>query len=167
MSTAHRDPYPYPRYESDQTLAGLKPTEKATYSKPTHLAQQDDPWSRLNLSQTLTSTRHQAFYYDPQAPNDSLDFVLKTEYDQHRELFKGKNQVLLQTETCSDEHGRVLKNRIRQVQQVPPKLGHPLRQWQQPRREDVNSIKNAIEGHHTQATNRGYSRKPDGGHFTS
>ena len=74
---------------------------------PSHLAQNQDPWNRLNRTNTLTSARREVYHFDPQAPRDSLDFVLKTHYDHHREFLKAKNETLLQPETLGEEHGYV------------------------------------------------------------
>ena len=62
---------------------------------------------------------------------------------------------------------RVLKNRVVEVPAPENKLNHPVQVTEEKSKESIHSIKNAIEGHHTQTTNRGYSRKPDGGFFTS
>ena len=69
--------------------------------------QRQDPWNRLNASGTLSSTRREVYNYDPRAPRDSLDFVLKADYDQHREWLKGKNETLFQPETLGQQHGLV------------------------------------------------------------
>ena len=74
------------------------------YGVPTHLAQQQDPWNRLNSKHTLTSSRHEVYHFDPQAPNDSLDFVLKSTYSQHEEFLKNKNETLFQRETFDEDH---------------------------------------------------------------
>jgi hypothetical protein len=111
--------------------------------------------------------RREATYFDPLAPRDSLDFQLKTEYNQHREFLKDKHETVLQPETIGKPHGRILKNRSVTVPPGDPTLGHPVRVVSSPRKENRNSVKNAISGHHTQTTNVGYSRKPDGGFYTS
>lgn len=165
--TSTRDPYPFPRLENDENFAGTQSSQKDPYSVPSHLAQKQEPYNRLYNTATLSSKRREVYSFDPQAPNDSLDFVLKTAYNQHREFLKDNAQTLVQPETLGMDHGRVLKNRTIHVPPPKPEQGHPLRITQYPRKEDINSIKNHIEGHHTQTTNRGYSRKPDGGFFTS
>lgn len=104
---------------------------------------------------------------DPKAPRDSLDFILKSKYDHHDEFLRAKNETLTQPETAGDSHGRVLKNREVEVIVPKPYLNHPLSVIEQKKKDSIHSIENAIEGHHTQTTNRGYSRKPDGGFFSS
>ena len=42
---------------------------------------------------------------DPQAPKDSLDFILKSQYNHHDEFLKAKNETLYQPETQGLEHG--------------------------------------------------------------
>lgn len=72
---------------------------------PTHLAQTQAPWSRLNKTPTLASSRREIYHDDPIAPKDSLDFVLKSRYDHHEEFLKHSNETLLQRETLNEEHG--------------------------------------------------------------
>lgn len=84
----------------------LRYVQKDGYSLPTHLAQQEDPWNRLNSKHTLTSSRHEVFHFDPQAPRDSLDFIVKSKYDHHEQIFKNRNEVVFQKETCdADQAG--------------------------------------------------------------
>ncbi|XP_045165279.1 protein CFAP276-like isoform X1 [Mercenaria mercenaria] len=162
-----RDPYPFPQLQNDQDFYGSGTNQKYPYAEPTHLAQRQDPWNRLNTKCTLASSRREIYHSDPQAPNDSLDFVLKSQYNHHDKFLKAKHETLYQPETYTDDHGRVLKNREKEVVVVPPKMNHPLEVSSQKKKESIHSIKNAIESHHTQTTNRGYSRKPDGGFFSS
>lgn len=164
MST--RDPYPFPKFQSDDNFVGPRSTQKDPYSLPPHLAQKAAPFDRLSNKSTLASQRREVHHYDPEAPHDSLDFVLKSTYNHHKEFLKGAEETLVQPETLGSS-GRVLKNRTIYIAPDKPELGHPLRVAEVTKKEDNNSIKNAIEGHHTQTTNRGYSRKPDGGFFTS
>ncbi|KAK7486712.1 hypothetical protein BaRGS_00021996 [Batillaria attramentaria] len=163
-----RDPYPFPKLQNDENFYGSFPEEKQPYMIPTHLAQTQDPWNRLNARPTLSSSRREVYHFDPQAPNDSLDFIIKSKYNQHEELFRNRNQTLFQRETFdANQAGRKLKNRKVVQPKVAPSMGHPIIISVQPEMRDKNSVKNAIEGHHTQTTYKGYSRKPDGGFFTS
>jgi hypothetical protein len=115
----------------------------------------------------LSSLRKEAGYEDPEAPHDSLDFLLKTEYDQHHEFLKGKNETCLQKETIGKPHNRILKNKTFEVPAAKLALGHPLRVVVCSDKKSPHSVKNAISGHHTSTTNCGYSRKPDGGFYAS
>lgn len=67
--------------------------------------QQQEPWKRLFNTNTLSSSRHQVFNVDTKAPNDSLDFLLKTKYDQHNDLLRPINQTRYQKETYDTDHG--------------------------------------------------------------
>merc|ERR1712156_1053054 len=78
------------------------------------------------------------------------------QYDHHKEFLKDNPETLVQPETLELEHGRTLKNRTFQVLPKENPLNHPLRQCAAPKKESVHSIKKAIDGHHTQTTNRGY-----------
>ncbi|XP_048740909.1 protein CFAP276-like isoform X1 [Ostrea edulis] len=167
MMQSTRDPYPFPKLQNDENFFGTSYREQTAYDKPVHLAQSEDPWNRLNGTCTLASSRREIYHMDPQAPRDSLDFILKSEYDHHDKFLKAKNETLYQPETAGESHGRVLKNREVEVIVPKPYLNHPLSVIEQKKKDSIHSIENAIEGHHTQTTNRGYSRKPDGGFFSS
>ena len=85
--------------------------QKNPYCQPTHLEQKKLPWNELHQKFTLSSSRHEVYHYDPQAPRDSLDFILKAQYNQHKEFLKGTNETLVQPETIGVPHGWVtLKN---------------------------------------------------------
>lgn len=162
-----RDPYPFPKLQNDENFFGPTVSEKQPYTKPTHLAQKEDPWNRLNSHCTLSSSRREVYHHDPQAPRDSLDFVLKSQYNQHEEFLQAKNSTLYQPETLNLPHGRVLKNRVIAEVKKKPYLNHELEIVEQEKKDSIHTIANAIDGHHTQITNKGYSRKPDGGFFQS
>ena len=173
--TSARDPYPFPRLENDEKFVGSpgkkcspcsgswNPAEDHLKLKPG----EPDPWQRLNSTKTLSSHRRDVYYYDPQAPHDSLDFVLKCQYDHHQEFMKSRAETLMQPETAGLDHGRVLKNR--------PKVPEPetletkaLVTHLEPKKTSIHSSKGlAIESHHSEATNRGYSRKHDGGFYST
>ncbi|OAF68613.1 hypothetical protein A3Q56_03643, partial [Intoshia linei] len=147
---------------------------------PTHLAQKQNPWARLSQKETLQSIRRKHDYYDTQSPNDRIDFMLKSQYDQHRHFLKNNNEILFQKETLNmnhrlwvsfDETGhnclytinlnrRTLKNMIHTIEPEKPKLGHPLvNVMGDHQHRNINSIKNRIESHHNQQTRCGYGIK--------
>ncbi|XP_076469054.1 protein CFAP276-like [Babylonia areolata] len=180
MST--RNPYPFPKLENDYDFSGNVPQQVApktnswtiikksneVYGVPTHLAQQQDPWNRLNSKHTLSSSRHEVYHFDPKAPRDDLDFNLTAKYNHDTALFENRNQTVFQRETFdADCRGRKLKNREVITPKKPPSLNHPLNITKQKKMDSMFSVKSAVESHHTQSTNKGYSRKPDGGFFTS
>ncbi|XP_014677626.1 PREDICTED: uncharacterized protein C1orf194 homolog isoform X2 [Priapulus caudatus] len=159
-----REPYPLPRLQNDDDFVGPR-SGFDEYILPTHVAQLENPWSRLNTTNTLASARRTVYHCDPQAPRDSIDFVLKTTYDHHNRFQASQPETLIQPETVGLLHGRQLKNR---AVAVPPKvvpLNHPLVIAEVAKRESIHSISNAIESHHNAATNGGYSRKHDGGFY--
>ena len=106
----HRDPYSYPRLENDQIFSNQSNSEQKIPfdSKETHVAQREEPWNRLYSTATLSSGRHEIYTNDPKAPMDSLDFLLKSQYDQHDETFSGKARTCVQLETVSNDHGFVV-----------------------------------------------------------
>lgn len=112
--------------------------QRKTYNKPTHIAQTEEPWSRLHDKATFASTQRSVTPYEvqvstreggnltfiyeikqifegectfcilntplfwPQAPNDSLDFQLRSVYDHNKDFFWSKNQMLYQRKTLSE-----------------------------------------------------------------
>ena len=176
-----RNPYPIPKLENDNDFVGIKdkPGNKPlTYcggyvnkigeTETVKLRPgEPDPWTRLNASKTLSSHRRDAYYYDPQAPYDSLDFVLKCQYNHHQEFLKSKAETLMQPETTGLDHGRVLKNRPVIPEPVTLETKE-LVSFTEGRKTTTHSSKGlAIESHHSEATNRGYSRKDDGGFYST
>ena len=176
-----RDPYPFPRLENDDEFVGTKNKSgeniaSYTYGNLKGSGNQEtvklrpgepDPWTRLNASKTLSSHRRDAYYYDPQAPHDSLDFVLKCQYNHHHEFMKSKAETLMQPETAGLDHGRVLKNRPVIPEPVTLETKN-LVAFTESRKTTTHSSKGlAIESHHSEATNRGYSRKDDGGFYST
>lgn len=128
---------------------------------------ENNQWARLLHTPTLASTRRRQDYFDPQAPDDSLDFVIKCQYDHHLDFSKSKAEVLIQPESLGLPHGRVLKNRPQRPDIVTLDRKE-LVSHEEPRKITINSCKSlAIESHHTEATNRGYSRKHDGGFYST
>lgn len=178
-----RDPYPFPRLETDDEFIGTKDrsgNKSLSNSGGSNLNKsgeqienvklrpgEPDPWTRLNASKTLSSQRRDAYYHDPQAPYDSLDFVLKCQYNHHQEFMKSKAETLMQPETVGMDHGRVLKNRPVIPEPVTLETKE-LVTFTEGRRTTTHSSKGlAIESHHSEATNRGYSRKDDGGFYST
>ena len=170
-----RDPHPFPRLENDDNFVknniGRETTElNNSGSKKETLSLSPgstSPWERLNSVKTLTSQRHEVYYYDPEAPDDNLDFVIKGQYDHHNSFMSSKAETLLQPETAGLAHRRVLKNRP--VIPKPVTLEtKELVSYTEPRKTTLSSSKGlCIESHHSEATNRGYSRKLDGGFYST
>jgi hypothetical protein len=160
----HRDPFSYPRLENDETFSGHLSQEKIPFKQEDiPIAQRAEPWNRLYSTSTLSSGRHEIYTNDPKAPLDSLDFILKSQYDQHNETFAGKARTCIQLETISDDHGyvivkeltnllllfsfirrRILKNRVIYKVPVPTELNHPLRIVEDGRKEHISEPEQAI-----------------------
>lgn len=83
---------------------------------------------RLFYHQTLNSARKTVLYqpYEHCVPQDSLDFVLASVYDDKAKLHADKADVLVQIETTGQQTARRLKNTIDVKPKYIPKLGHPL-----------------------------------------
>ncbi|XP_027022990.1 protein CFAP276 [Tachysurus fulvidraco] len=155
-----RDPFPFPKYDNDQTFSGSKPCQKPPFKTPTHIAQNEEPWSRLNDSQTLSSMRRSVLYHK-EAQKDSLDFHLSAFYNNHVDFLRNKNETLFQKKSLlRDNRGND------DDAQKCDDYNMKIRVWINPQRASVHSIEGAIESHHNASTNRGYSRKHDGGFFS-
>ncbi|XP_028925026.1 protein C1orf194 homolog isoform X2 [Ornithorhynchus anatinus] len=166
-----RDPHPYPKLENEESFTGQpRSSQKAPYTSPTHIAQQKDPWHRLHATPTLASIRKDVNYFEPEVPKDDLDFRIKTLYDHHSGFLQDKSQVLLHSETVNDDHGR-LKMPI--PEELPPPvlpyktIQGTLRHWVNPKKESIYSVQGTIVSPHNAATNGGFSRKMDGGFFST
>ncbi|XP_039697001.1 cilia- and flagella-associated protein 276 isoform X2 [Pteropus medius] len=148
----------------------IKQIKKSPHKNPTHLAQQQEPWSRLNSTPTITSMRRDAYFFDPEIPKDDLDFRLAALYDHHMGAFKNKSEILIHQETIQDTHA------IMKIQSPGGLLPSPtssitsqanIRHWINPKKDSIHSIQGSIVSPHTAATNGGYSRKNDGGFFST
>ncbi|CAL8323347.1 unnamed protein product [Merluccius merluccius] len=162
-----RDPFPFPQPENDDTFTGTKPPPKESRCKATHLAHLEEPWSRLHHTATSSSAGRTGAHCGQQAPNDSLDFHLKSLYNHHEDFLRTRTQTVYQWETVSEDHGRMLKKH--EMQEVPQnKLENDrIKVGINPQKCSIYSIQGTIESHHNASTNRGYSRKHDGGFYST
>ncbi|XP_077647665.1 cilia- and flagella-associated protein 276 isoform X2 [Urocitellus parryii] len=101
-------------------------------------------------------------------PKDDLDFRLTTLYDHHSGAFKNKSEILLHQETIQDIHKtKCLSGECLPLPAPPPITSWTIRHWINPKKECIHSIQGSIVSPHTAATNGGYSRKNDGGFFST
>nr|XP_004407264.2 PREDICTED: uncharacterized protein C1orf194 homolog [Odobenus rosmarus divergens] len=167
-----RDPFQHPTLDNDDTFLGkLGASKKLPYKNPAHLAQQQEPWSRLSSAPTITSMRRDIYFFDPEIPKDDLDFRLAALYNHHTGTFKNKSEILLHQETTQDTHGIIKTQFPGELLPPPPPPSITsranLRHWINPKKESIHSIQGSIVSPHTAATNGGYSRKNDGGFFST
>ncbi|XP_052585959.1 cilia- and flagella-associated protein 276 [Peromyscus californicus insignis] len=156
--------------EEDSHLGSLRASKKSSFKNPTHLAQQQEPWSRLNSTPTFTSMRRDACFFDPKMPKDDLDFRLAALYDHHTGAFKNKTEILLHQETIQDKHGSKIQFSGECFHSPAAPItsrANIIRHWINPKKESIHSIQGSIVSPHTAATNGGYSRKNDGGFFST
>uniref|UniRef100_A0A5K4E9Y0 Uncharacterized protein n=1 Tax=Schistosoma mansoni TaxID=6183 RepID=A0A5K4E9Y0_SCHMA len=171
MCPSGRNPHPPITLENDDNFTRLPKKEHKVFNLPPHLARLEDPWNKLCTHHTLSSLRHTIEYIDPEAPNDDLDFRLKANYDQHIHWWKSNAEALIQLETLNKTNlyrvveKRVLKNRPPKPVIIRPPPSQPFTIWTSDCRERLEHVSEAIDANHTQATNGGYSRKPDGNKF--
>ncbi|CAH8558079.1 unnamed protein product [Schistosoma turkestanicum] len=164
MSESGRNPHPPITLENDDTLSSFPKKEHKVFKLPPHLARLKDPWNKLNAHHTLSSFRHTIDYYDLEAPNDDLDFRLKAYYDHNNHWWKSNAEALIQLETLNKTK-RLIKNRPPKPVIVRPPPSQPFTIWTSDYKERLEHVSEAIAASHTQATNGGYSRKPDGNKF--
>jgi len=159
-----RFPYNSPALEGDDDFLGQKRSSvKTPFKAASNMA--SSPWNRLYSTPTLASQRKEIYHYDPEAPNDKLDFAIKSAYNQHAQFLSGNNETLYQKETVSDTHGRKLKNRVKADPLPYDPLQPPLKSAGTTKKGDINNIDQSIVSHHSAATNRGYSRRHNGGFY--
>ncbi|XP_005860126.1 PREDICTED: uncharacterized protein C1orf194 homolog isoform X2 [Myotis brandtii] len=166
-----RDPFQQPMLNNDVSGPGKPRASKMLqYKNPTHLDQQQEPWNRLNSIPTITSIRRNSYFFESEIPKDNLDFRLAALYNHHTGSFKNKSEALIH-QTSKDTRGII--NIQAPAEHLPPAPPLPttsqanIRQWISPKRESIHSIHGSIVSPHTAATNRGYSRKTDGGFFST
>ncbi|XP_012607107.1 cilia- and flagella-associated protein 276 [Microcebus murinus] len=155
--------------DDDSYLGEPQASKKLLYKNPTHLAQQEEPWRRLSLTPTITSMRRDTYFFDPEISKDDLDFRLAALYNHNTSVFKNKSEILLQQETIQDSRGFTKIPFPGEVLPPSPPITSRdnIRQWINPKRESIHSIQGSIVSPHTAATNGGYSRKNDGGFFST
>ncbi|KAM8831044.1 cilia- and flagella-associated protein 276 [Synchiropus picturatus] len=135
---SERDPFCSPKTENDFTLSGFRPQQMKPYDKPTHLAQNEEPWSRLHSSGTFSSSQRSVWQREQQTPLDSLDFHLASVYDHHKDFFWRKNQVLCQREATTEKQ----RNRHRDEKNVQSNnRDDQMKVWVDPKRSSIHSIK--------------------------
>jgi hypothetical protein len=161
---SERDPYPFPQPQGDLQFRGKD--DSKNYKDPHKIiSRKEDQWHRLFNKKTLASSRREIFHHDKCAPNDYLDFELKSVYDHHNQFMRGNNEVMYQNETFGNPDMRQLKNRAQKSNIVDPRESSDglenttLKVIEARHREDSNNHDGAIPSHHNAATNRGYSRK--------
>jgi hypothetical protein len=86
-------------------LINLFIIKKKPFTEDTKSAQGSEPFNRLYNTCTLASSRHEVYNFDPQAPKDSLDFLLKAKYDHHNDLLNPQAKTRVQKETVDEDHG--------------------------------------------------------------
>uniref|UniRef100_A0A023EH39 Uncharacterized protein n=1 Tax=Aedes albopictus TaxID=7160 RepID=A0A023EH39_AEDAL len=124
------------------------------------------PNERVFYHQTLSSARRAAkFVTTGPIPRDSLDINLASQYNHSDELFKGKNDVVMQEETV----GQTTFRRLRNTRDLSPEkiipLKHPLQIGGLQEKASPNTVKLMNTGPHTPLTNPGYSRQSGDGNF--
>ncbi|KAM9350580.1 cilia- and flagella-associated protein 276 [Symphorus nematophorus] len=133
-----RDPFPSPKAENDFTLGGFRPQKRKTHDKPTHIAQMEEPWRRLYYTATVSSTRRSVMHHELQASKDSLDFLLESVYDHHKDTFWTKNEIFYQRETVY--HNQMKQERIKE-EMLKKEQENDIRVWVDPQRCSIYSIK--------------------------
>ncbi|XP_027712607.1 uncharacterized protein C1orf194 homolog isoform X2 [Vombatus ursinus] len=159
-----------PKFQIEDTHVGKRDSQKTPYTSPTHIIQQQDPWNRLYATTTVASIRRDVYFYDPEIPLDDLDFRITSLYNHHTGLFQDKAQALIHQETIKDTHGSVKLQYPDEILPPPPlppiTTRAMMRHWVSPKKDSIHSVQGTIAPHNA-ATNGGYSRKNDGGFFST
>ncbi|GAB1600132.1 uncharacterized protein C1orf194 homolog [Argonauta hians] len=163
-----RDPLPFPPKGYEESYTGFKKQRLCAITERFEVSHQAEPWCGLYRKNTLQSAQRNVHNIeDHQIPKDSLDFILASIYQNDTSMFSSKAETVKQMDTVREVHWYIYIK----LDDGPPKqkyeVGHPVRIVPSERMEDFNSIKLAIESCHTQITNRGYCRKPDGGYYST
>ena len=191
-----RNPYPFLQPEGDLQFTRKKrrksrpiPSNKEVNSdllKDFTLMLNQDQWTRLFNMKTMASARREAFHHDRTAPNDYLDFELKSVYDHHNQFMRGftpsthgsrfSTIYLGRSEVMKQNDMRKLKNRPtdkcgnvkygRNCCATSDGLANTSLFVAKARFHSRAATPNAIPSHHNAVSNRGYARKYNGGTFS-
>ncbi|XP_055386350.1 protein CFAP276 [Condylostylus longicornis] len=124
------------------------------------------PYERLYYHQTLNAVRKSArFRQSKLIPKDTLDFILQSNYNHSKETFPCKTDVYLQNETMGKKTFRVLRNQREIYVEPETILGHPIQIGGLKDKISPHSVKLIHSGHHSQMTNKGYSRQSGDGNI--
>ncbi|KAA0194917.1 hypothetical protein FBUS_08863, partial [Fasciolopsis buskii] len=127
-----------------------------------------EPWyERVHNNKTLSATRRYIRYHDPEAHKDDLDFRLHSSYDHQVEWNKNLAESLVQPESLRQMNPKELQlyQSVKDYKLPPYRCIQPHGHWEDPTKIPIHKADNAISGEHSQETNAGYSRKPNGSHF--
>lgn len=152
-------------------------------------------FNRLHRYHTLASTRRYAFFktFTDLVPQDSLDLVLSSTYNQTKEKFPEKVDIYFQSETLGIDTWRRLRNTRdltpdREEQAVKENKNEPAERGGKKKKKGLvipfrynhahkvliggitakrhpSNIKLINSSHHSPQTNAGYSRQPSDGNF--
>uniref|UniRef100_UPI00358FCC6B protein CFAP276-like n=1 Tax=Myxine glutinosa TaxID=7769 RepID=UPI00358FCC6B len=156
-----------PKLDTDRDVIEKRRKNKYPRPKGAVVFRDDSPWKRLHTTHTLSSARAVVDYFDPQAPLDDLDFVLKAQYDHSTDCLQDKSRTVKQKETLGDDHGRILKNIPKELVLDDDPMNPPLVKWTNLTKSSIYSRKGTIESYHTANTKNGFSRKEDGAFYCS
>ncbi|KAM8912946.1 cilia- and flagella-associated protein 276-like [Lycaon pictus] len=135
-----RDPYQHPMLENNDSYLGkLRASKKLPYKHPTHLAQQQEPWSQLSSTPTITSMRQDIYFFASEIPKDDLDFHLAALYNHHIGTFQNKSEIILHQETTQDIYGIIKTQFSGELLPSPPPPSITsqanIRRWINPKKQ--------------------------------
>ena len=156
---SRRDPFPFPRRQNDNDFTMKSDQDLKNSASPL----KGDPFTHLYNSKTVSSQNREWSRAICHTPQDKLDAALGADYDHHLHFNK--------------DSAEAFKNQNTTQQQCPASPRKPRtarmtkeddKSYAHPEKESIDHARGlAIVGPHIYATNRGYSRKPDGGFFAS
>ena len=154
-----RDPFPFPRRQNDNDFM-LKESPISQLPQTNSPKTKDTPSNHLYSSKTVSSQNREWSRTISHTPPDKLDAALGADYDHHLHFNKDSAEAF--------KHRNPSKQRAPSPSMNPAKPDDDTKSFSHPEKESIDHARGlAIVGPHIYATNRGYSRKPDGGFFAS
>lgn len=160
-SLSKRDPFPFPRRQNDNDFM-LKECQDPNLTQTNSPKVKGAQYEHLYNSKTVSSQNREWSRAISHTPHDKLDAALGADYDHHLHFNKDSAEAFKHKDT-NQQHSACLSHNSTAV-----KRGQDEKGFAHPEKESIDHARGlAIVGPHIYATNRGYSRKPDGGFFAS
>ena len=154
-----RDPFPFPRRQNDNDFM-LKESQNPQLPQSNSPKTKGTPFDHLYNSKTVSSQNREWSRAICHTPPDKLDAALGADYDHHLHFNKDSAEAF--------KHRNTAQQSAASPSISDAKPSEDRKSFSHPEKESIDHARGlAIVGPHIYATNRGYSRKPDGGFFAS
>ncbi|KAI6650635.1 hypothetical protein LOD99_7685 [Oopsacas minuta] len=156
-----RDPFPFPRRQNDNDFM-LKNSQNQNIAQINSPKLKETQFDHLYNSKTVSSQNREWSRAISHTPHDKLDAALGADYDHHLHFNKDSAEAFKHKDTAQQRTLSLSLNN------TAMKTNDDGKGFSHPEKESIDHVRGlAIVGPHIYATNRGYSRKPDGGFFAS